>query len=132
MRFSGGGVWQLGHLSSPYIYDSYLQGEDYDRCLENIIGTVRLLYTLGFVIHPKKSVLIPTQRLTFLGFILDSILMRIYMTPEKVNKVIGMCSKLLKRHITNNPRGLPSSRLYYFRFPRGDVGPPLFLTLGRS
>ena len=28
---------QLGHLSSPYIDDSYLQGEDYDRCLENII-----------------------------------------------------------------------------------------------
>ena len=87
---------QLGHLSSPYIDDSYLQGEDYDRCLENIIDTVRLLYTLGFIVHPEKSVLIPTQRLIFLGFILDSILMHIYMTPEKVNKVIDMCSKLLK------------------------------------
>jgi hypothetical protein len=87
---------QLGHLSSPYIDDSYLQGDDYDSCLENILDTVRLLYTLGFIIHPVKSVLIPTQRLIFLGFILDSILMRIYMTPEKVNKVIEMCSKLLK------------------------------------
>ena len=86
---------QLGHLSSPYIDDSYLQGEDYDRCLANIIDTVRLLYTLGFVIHPEKSVLIPTQRLVFLGFILDSILMRIYMTPVKAKKVTDMCSKLL-------------------------------------
>lgn len=32
---------QLGHLSSPYIDDSYLQGEDYDSCLANIIDTVR-------------------------------------------------------------------------------------------
>ena len=89
---------QLGHLSSPYIDDSYLQGEDYDRCLENNNRHCSIVvYSLGFVIHPEKSVLIPTQRLTLLGFILDSILMRIYMTPEKVNKVIGMCSKLLKR-----------------------------------
>ena len=67
---------QLGHLSSPYIDNSYLQGEDYDRCLENIIDTVQLVYTLGFVVHPEKFVLIPAQRLTFVGFILDSILMR--------------------------------------------------------
>ncbi|CAB4010938.1 Transposon Tf2-6 poly, partial [Paramuricea clavata] len=78
------------------IDDSYLQGDDYVSCLENVIDTVRLLFTLGFVIHPDKSVLIPTQRLIFLGFILDSVLMRVYMTPEKVTKVIEMCSKLLK------------------------------------
>ena len=87
---------KLGHISSPYIDDSYLQGDDYVNCLENVIDTVRLLFTLGFVIHPDKSVLIPTQRLIFLGFILDSTLMRVYMTPEKVTKVIEMCSKLLK------------------------------------
>ena len=58
---------QLGHVSSPYIDDSYLQGDDYYSCLANVLDTLRLLYYLGFLIHPEKSVLVPTQRLTFLG-----------------------------------------------------------------
>ena len=83
---------QLGHASSPYIDDSYLQGDDYYSCLANVIDTVRLIHYLVFLIHPGKSVLVPTQRLIFLGFILDSVLMRIYMTPDKVAKVIHLCS----------------------------------------
>ena len=85
----------LGHASSPYIDDSYLQGNDYYSCLANVIDTIRLIYYLGFLIHPGKSVLVSTQRLIFLGFILDSVLMRIYMTPDKVAKVIDLCSNLL-------------------------------------
>ena len=82
---------QLGHVSLPYIDDSFLQGDDYS-CLGNVLDTIRLLYYFGFLIHPEKSVLVPTQRLTFLGFILDSALMRIYMTPAKIAKVIDLCS----------------------------------------
>ena len=83
-------------MSSPYIDESYLQGNDYYRCLGNVLDTIRLLYYLGFLIHPEKSVLVPTQRLTFLGFTLDSVLMRIYMTPAKIAKVIDLCSNLLR------------------------------------
>ena len=83
---------QLGHVSSPYIDDSYLQGDDYYSCLANVLDSIRLLYYLGFLIHPEKSVLVPTKRLTILGFILDSALMRIYMTPAKIAKVIDLCS----------------------------------------
>ena len=36
--------------------------------------------------HPDKSVLIPTQQLVFLGFILDSLLMLVRLTPEKATK----------------------------------------------
>ena len=90
---------QLGHASSPYIDDSYLQGDDYHSCLANVIDTIRLIYYLGFLIHPCKSVLVPTQRLIFLGFILDSVLMRIYMTPDKVAKVLDLCSNLLSAQL---------------------------------
>ena len=51
---------------------------------------------MGFLIHPEKSVLVPTQGLTFLGCILDSALMRIYMTPAKIAKVIDLYSNLLR------------------------------------
>ena len=35
----------------------------------NIAETITLLDSLGFVIHPENSILIPTQEITFLGFI---------------------------------------------------------------
>ena len=50
---------------------------------------------LGLVVHPEKSVLVPTQQLVFLGFILDSILMRISLTPEKACKVKNACQQLV-------------------------------------
>ena len=78
---------QLGHLSSGYIDDSWLMGPVWDDCAKNVVDTVKLLDTLGFVVHPEKSVFIPTQKLVFLGFILDSVSMLVCLTPEKTLKL---------------------------------------------
>lgn len=78
---------QLGHLSSGYIDDSWLMGPVWDDCAKNVVDTVRLLDTLRFVVHPEKSVFIPTQKLVFLDFILDSVSMLVYLTPEKALKL---------------------------------------------
>ena len=43
------------------------------ECLKNVHDTVELFKSLGFCIHPDKSVLEPSQKLTFLGFELDSV-----------------------------------------------------------
>ena len=59
---------QAGHLSVGYIDDSYLQGNDYARCLENIKATITLFSKLGLVTHPDRSVLLTTQQIVFLGF----------------------------------------------------------------
>ena len=67
-----------GHLSVGYIDDSYLQAAEFAHCVHNITDTIKLFNDLGFVIHPDKSVLYPTQRLVFLGFVLDSIVMTLY------------------------------------------------------
>ena len=80
-------VRQLGHLSSGYIDDSWLMGPVWDDCAKNVVDTVKLLDTLGFVVHPEKSVFIPTQKLIFLGFILDSVSIMVYLTPEKALKL---------------------------------------------
>ena len=53
--------------------------------------------SLGLITHPEKSVLIPTQRLTYLGFILDSKEMKIYLTPEKTDRLIEHCVDILKK-----------------------------------
>lgn len=84
-----------GHISSGYIDDSYLQGDTYQECLDNVVDTVKLFHSLGFVVHPEKSVFIPTQQITFLGFILDSKTMEIHLTQEKITKLKNACLEIL-------------------------------------
>ena len=56
---------QLGHINSPYIDDSYLQGGSYEECLANALDTVKMFHSLGFILHPHKSVFSPTQKIVF-------------------------------------------------------------------
>ena len=51
-----GHLRSLGHNSVVYVDDSYLQGEIYLACLDNISDTIKLLRGLGFVINRKISV----------------------------------------------------------------------------
>ena len=39
----------------------------------------------------------PRQKLAFLGFILDSISMKVFLTAEKTEKIILACQQLLKK-----------------------------------
>ena len=57
-----------GHESSGYIDDSYLQGDEFADAVANVKATVHTFDFLGSISHPEKSVLIPTQGLTYLGF----------------------------------------------------------------
>ena len=54
---------------------------------------MQLFISLGFKIHPEKSVVIPTQVLEFLGFILNSILMTVTLTGKKAEKILQLCQK---------------------------------------
>ena len=64
-----------GHNSAVYVYDSYLQ-KDFG-----------LLRELGFVIHPDKSVLTPSQTVVFSGFVISSKHMTLSLTDGKKNKI---------------------------------------------
>ena len=77
---------KVGYLSVVYVDDSYLQGETFEECLQNITETVKLLQSLGFTIDPEKSVLQRTQKLTFLGFVLNSKTMTLTLTDAKKEK----------------------------------------------
>ena len=75
-----------GHNSVVYVDDSYLQGDTYQSCLANILDTIKLMRELGFVIHPDKSVLTPSQTIVFLKFVISSKNMSLSLTDEKKNK----------------------------------------------
>ena len=55
-----------------YIDDLYLQCRTLEECV-----TLKILESLGFVVHPDKSVFIPSHRLIFLGFVIDSVKMAV-------------------------------------------------------
>ena len=86
----------MGHLNSGYIDDSYLQGDTSAECHKNVTDTITLFTKLGFHIHPEKSVFIPSQKLTFLGFVLDAIAMTVTLTEEKLQRILSVCASLLK------------------------------------
>ena len=51
-----------------------------------------MLRSLGFTIHPEKSVLKPTQNLICLGFIINSKDMTLTLTEEKKQKIYDLCT----------------------------------------
>jgi len=90
----------LGNLSTVYIDDSCLQSQTYSDCQKNIFDTVSLLDKLGFTISTKKSILVPTQKIEFLGFTLCSKTMTIKLTSAKCDKILAMCSKIISQSRT--------------------------------
>ena len=116
---------ELGYESVIYVDDSLLQGDTFNECMENVLTTLRALRDLGFVIHPVKSKFIPTQKITFLGFIIDTIKMTLTLTTVKKEKIkhmgIGLTHKpvtirMLSRFIGNltaSFEGVPHGRLHY-------------------
>ena len=65
-----------------------------EDCLWGTLHAVQLISKLGFQIHPEKSVLMPTQCIEFLGFLLDSTSMTVRLTSPKRDKLVQMCQKI--------------------------------------
>ena len=84
----------LNHIISGYIDDFYLQGSTYQRCIINVIDPIKMLDDLGLVIHPERSVLIAQQKITFLGFVIDSIKMIVRLIEDKIrqSKEVLLCA----------------------------------------
>ena len=74
-----------------------MQGNTYEACLHNTESTIELLQNLGFTIHPTKPILTPTQRITFLGFVINSVQMTLEITEEKKNKIQNLCLEILQK-----------------------------------
>ena len=84
---------------------------------------VNLLKALGFIINLDKSVLTPTQVITFLGFTINAVTMRFTLPSEKVQKLLTLCrqirssSKVLLRTLARLLGLLESYRLAEWQAP---------------
>ena len=85
----------MGHISTAHIDDCYLQGKTCSQCLENVMDSIILFDSLGFVVHPNKSTLVPTQEIVTLGFMINSVKMTIRLTTDKAISQKKDCKTLL-------------------------------------
>ena len=53
-----------GVIVAMYIDDIIIIGDTYEECLIGTIKTIKLFLKLGFIIHPEKSSLQPSQEIT--------------------------------------------------------------------
>ena len=97
-----------GLLSVVYLDDTYLQGDSYTARLHNITKTTALLTALGFKVNFDKSVLLPAQRIKFLGFILDSVSMTISLHDKHWVRILaGMTIRAVASAIGTIVAALP-------------------------
>ena len=96
----------LSHLRSlgiqiiGYIDDFILIADCPQVLQEAITYALTLFDSLGLTVHQEKSVLVPTQKIEFLGFILDSVTMTISLTDKKKSKICDMAKKLAQKPVT--------------------------------
>ena len=84
---------------SYYIDDSLNMDQNYQVCLKNAKSMVAVLESLGFTINKQKSVLIPTQTITFFGFELDSVRFLVILPEVKVQKIKKFAKWLLQENV---------------------------------
>ena len=118
-----------GHLNVGYIDDSYLQDSSFSDSSQNIQATICLFENLGFVINKEKLVLQPCQKLVLLGSILDSILMRVYLTPDKTGRVLAACQMLLCWNYVSIGEVAQVIGLLVSSLPAVQYGPPFYRSL---
>lgn len=84
-----------GHLSSAYLDDLLLLGIDVNECDKNVTITSNLLSRLGWIINVKKSEIIPSRVMQYLGFVFNSENMTISLPQKKRMKVKTICNKFI-------------------------------------
>ena len=66
------------------------------------MSIAELFDRLGFVVHPDKSVLIPTQETTILGFVINSRKMSLKLTPQRQKNLKRLVNQLFSMKKTIN------------------------------
>ena len=114
---------QKGHELIGYIDDQYIQGDTFDSCFSSVKACIELLRSLGLVIHPEKSALVPSQTLEFLGFILNSVSMTVSLTEVKKIKIKEDCKFLRDNKQTTIREVARVIGILVLAFPAVQFGP---------
>ena len=84
-----------GHTLLIYIDDTMVHGNTFLKFQTAVTDACAIFDSLGFTIHPAKSVLEPTQCIKILGFQLESHKMLVSVTDNKALKIKSLCAGLI-------------------------------------
>ena len=79
---------------SGYIDDFFTKDHTSEGCFNNVMSIAELFDRLGFVVHPDKSVLVPTQEITILGSVINSRKVSVKLTPQKEKNLKRLVNQL--------------------------------------
>ena len=85
---------QMLILIAVYIDDIITAASLFGDCFSNVFTIVKLLDSLGFVVHPDKSRFVPSQVVEYLGFIINSVTMTLRLTERRSLSIIEFRKKL--------------------------------------
>ena len=77
------------------------------KCKNKSLLITQEMDNFGFTINETESVLISTQRLEFVGVIIDTVLFKVFLTEAKINKILSLCAQIISSK-TNTTRKLSS------------------------
>ena len=83
-----------------YLDDFLIMAHTREQCLEQAQLIVGLLDKLDYLINREKSVLEPTQRLEYLGFLIDTVEMKFFLPEMKILKIQNLAEKFLSEQIS--------------------------------
>ena len=86
-----------GVIVAIYIDDIIVIGDTYEECLIGTIKTIKLFLKLGFIIHPQRSSLQPSQEITYLGLVFNSKEMLVTLTTEKKENILESCKSFYNK-----------------------------------
>jgi hypothetical protein len=106
-----------GVVCVNYLDDFFIIGETFQECSQSVDLTVSLLTSLGFIINSRKSVLTPSTRCKFLGFLLDTNRLTLEL-PRKKSLKLNKESSILKIKLPVLFKNLQGLSAHWFRHVR--------------
>ena len=86
---------RLGLRLIIYLDDIIVFNQIQEGIVRDRDSTLWLLQHLGFVINWKKSVLHPAQSMEYLGFVISSLEMKLFLPPGKMSQLVQDCKDLI-------------------------------------
>ena len=80
--------------------DILLMAESVQLLLEHLHFTLLTLRSLGYIPHPEKSTLTPSQSILHLGFLWDSVSFTLSVPIDKVKALKALCSRAQTRSVS--------------------------------
>ena len=90
-----GALRHMGIRLIIYLDDILILHQSKEELIQLVPMICQMLEALGLVVNQKKSILVPEQRMEFLGFLVDTANLQLIFPPEKLRKIQQLAHHIL-------------------------------------